>query len=84
MSKILMQFQFANILTAMINHRKIIIIEQLRNIRTTPTETLKERLKQRENFWLMKLETLEPLGLNQDQFELVLSIVKTKIILLWR
>ena len=66
------------------NHGKIIIIEQLRNIRTTSTEKLKERLKQRENFWLMKLETLEPLGLNQDQFELVLSIVKTKIILLWR
>ena len=31
------------------NHGKIIIIEQLRNIRTTSTETLKERLKQREN-----------------------------------
>ena len=28
------------------NHRKIIIIEQLRNISTTSTETLKERLKQ--------------------------------------
>ena len=48
------------------NHGKIIIIEQLRNIRTTSTETLKERLKQRENFWIMKLETLAPLGLNQD------------------
>ena len=23
-------------------------------------------LKQRENFWIMKLETLAPLGLNQD------------------
>ena len=48
------------------NHGKIIIIEQLRNIRTTSTETLKERLKQRENFWIMKLEALAPLGLNQD------------------
>ena len=48
------------------NHGKIIIIEQLRNIRTTSTETFKERLKQRENFWIMKLETLAPLGLNQD------------------
>ena len=48
------------------NHGKIIIIEQLRNIRKTSTETLKERLKQRENFWIMKLETLAPLGLNQD------------------
>ena len=48
------------------NHGKIIIIEQLRNIRKTSTETLKERLKQRGNFWIMKLETLVPLGLNQD------------------
>ena len=48
------------------NHGKIIIIEQLRNIRTTSTETFKERLKQRENLWIMKLEILVPLGLNQD------------------
>ena len=46
------------------NHGKIVIIEQLRNIRTTSTETSKERLKQRENFWIMKRETLAPLGLN--------------------
>ena len=37
------------------NHGKIIIIEELRNIRTTSTETLKERLKQRENFGIIKL-----------------------------
>ena len=30
----------------------------------TSTETLKER--QRENFWIMRHETLTPLGLNQD------------------
>ena len=48
------------------NHGKIIIIEQLRNICTTSTETWKERLKQQENFWIMKLETLAPLGLNQE------------------
>ena len=48
------------------NHGKIITIEQLRNIGTTSTETLKERLNQRENFWIMKLETLAALGLNQD------------------
>ena len=48
------------------NHGKIIIIEQLRNICATSTETLKERLKQQENFWIMKLETLAPLGLNGD------------------
>ena len=45
---------------------KFITIEQLRNIRTTSTETLKERLKQRENFWIMKLKTLAPHGLNED------------------
>ena len=46
--------------------RKTIIIEQLRDVRTTSTEILKERAKQRETFWIMKLETLAPLGLNQD------------------
>ena len=48
------------------NHGKFIIIEQLRNIRITSTETLKETLKKQENFWIMKLETLAPRGLNQD------------------
>ena len=48
------------------NHREIIIIEQTRNICTTSTDTLKERLKQGENFWIMKLETLVPYGFNQD------------------
>ena len=31
-------------------HGKFIIIEQLRNINATPTETLKLRLKERETF----------------------------------
>ena len=48
------------------NNGKIIIIEQLRNIHMKSTETLKERPKQRENFWIMKLETLASLGLNQE------------------
>ena len=48
------------------NHWKIIIIEQLRKSRTTSTETLKQRLKQQENFWIMKLEILASLGMNQD------------------
>ena len=48
------------------NHRKIIITEQLRNICRITTESLKERLKQWENFWIMELETLVPLSLNQD------------------
>ena len=47
-------------------HGKFIIIEQLRNISTTPTETLKLRLKERENFWIKKLKTLTPYALNQQ------------------
>ena len=47
-------------------HGKFIIMEQLRNINTNPTETLKLRLKERENFWIKKLKTLTPHGLNQE------------------
>ena len=47
-------------------HGKFIIIEQLWNISTTPTETLKLRLKERENFWIKKRKTLTPYGLNQE------------------
>ena len=36
---------------------KFIIIEQLRNINTTPTGTLKFRLREAENFWIKKLKT---------------------------
>ena len=50
------------------NHGKIIIVEQLKNICTISTETLKERLKQRESFWIMKLETLSPHGLSQHLY----------------
>ena len=42
------------------------IIELLRNINTTPTETLKLRLKERENVWIKKFKTLTPYGLNQE------------------
>ena len=38
-------------------HGKFIIIKQLRNIKTTPTETLKLRLAERENLWIKKLKT---------------------------
>ena len=48
------------------NLEKIIIIQQLRNIGTTSTETLQERLKQQENLWIMKLQTLAPLSLKQE------------------
>ena len=47
-------------------HGKFIIIEQLQNINITPTETLKLRLKERENFWIKKLKTLTPYGFYQE------------------
>ena len=47
-------------------HVKFIVIELLRNINTTTTETLKLRLKERENFWIKKLKTLTLYGLNQE------------------
>ena len=47
-------------------HGKFIILEQLQTISSTPTETLKLRLKERENFWIKKLKTLTPYGLNQE------------------
>ena len=48
------------------NYSKIIIIEKLRNISMASAEALKESLKQWQNFWIMKFETLPPLGLSQD------------------
>ena len=62
MSKVPMQNQTENFN----NHGQTIIIKQLRNIRTTSSETLKERLNQRGNVCIMKLETLAPHGLTQD------------------
>ena len=45
---------------------KFILIEQLSNIHTTDKNTLKFQLKRREDFWIQKLETLTPKGLNQE------------------
>ena len=47
-------------------HAKFTLIEQLSNIHTTDKETLKFRLKRREDFWIQKLETPTPKGLNQE------------------
>ena len=41
------------------------LIEQIRHV-DIDTEKIKERLKQRENFWILILETLTPKGLNQE------------------
>ena len=44
---------------------EFIIIEKLENFEET-TEKLKEKLKQRENFWIKELKTLKPHGLNME------------------
>ena len=46
-------------------HAKFILIEQICHV-DIDTEKIKERLKQRENFWILTLETLTPKGLNQE------------------
>ena len=47
-------------------HGKFIITEQLNNIKNTSTEFLKQRLKDRENYWIKRLKTLTLFGLNQE------------------
>ena len=46
-------------------HAKFKLTEQICHVNIN-TEKIKERLKQRENFWTLKLETLTPKGLNQE------------------
>ena len=43
-----------------------IIIEQLQNLNTAPTETLKLSLRERSNFLVKKLDTLTPYNLKQE------------------
>ena len=43
--------------------QKFKLIEQLSNIHIIDKEILKFRLKRREVFWIQKLETLTPKGL---------------------
>ena len=42
---------------------KFILIQQYA---TSTKKQKKERLKQRENFWILTLQTLTPKGLNQE------------------
>ena len=51
-------------------HVKFILIEQIRHV-DIDTEKIKERLKQRENFWMLTLETLIPKGLNQELVQII-------------
>ena len=45
-------------------HAKFTLIEQLSNIHTTDKGNLDFQLKHCEDFWIQKLETLTPKGLN--------------------
>ena len=47
-------------------HAKFTLIEQLTEISNVSKDTLKLRLKRREDFWIIKLKTLAPKGLNQE------------------
>ena len=48
-------------------HEKFILIEQLNNIKKYIFyEVLKQRLENRKNYWIKKLKTLTPFGLNQE------------------
>ena len=42
------------------------LIEQINNIITTDIDTIKIRVKRTEDFWILKLDTLSPKGLNQE------------------
>ena len=47
-------------------HAKFTLIEQINNTINTDIDTIKIRLKRREDFWILKLDTLTPKGLNKD------------------
>ena len=42
------------------------LIEQLNNKKNTSTEALTQRPKDRKNYWIKRLKTLTPFGLNQE------------------
>ena len=48
-------------------HVKFTLIEQLTGISNVSQDTLRLRLKRREYFSIIQLETLAPKGLNQEQ-----------------
>ena len=47
-------------------HAKFTLIEQLTEISNVSKDTLRLRLKRREDFWIIKLETFAPKGLNEE------------------
>ena len=48
-----------------VQHTKFFLLEQLIETENISKATLKFRLKQREDFWILKLDTLTPKVLNQ-------------------
>ena len=49
-----------------IQHAKFTLIYQLTKTKNVSKATLKLRLKFRDNFWILKLDTLSPKGLKQE------------------
>ena len=47
-------------------HAKLTLIDQINNTINTDINTIKIRLKKREDFWILKLDTLIPKRLNQE------------------
>ena len=65
--KILMLSKHANDCNHVFHkHGKFILIEQLNNIKNTSAEVLKQRLKDRKNYWIKWLNILTPFSLNQE------------------
>ena len=46
-------------------HKNFTLVEQINNTINTDTHTTKIRLKRRKYFWILKLDTTTPKGLNQ-------------------
>ena len=47
-------------------HSKFTLIEQLTEISNVSKDNLRLRLKRGEDFWIIKLETITPMELNQE------------------
>ena len=47
-------------------HGRFILIKQLNNVKNTSTEVLKQRVKDRENYWIKRLKNLTHFGINQE------------------
>ena len=57
---------FNNLNHAFHEHGKFKLVQPMKNIKNTSTEVLKQKLKDRMNYWIKRLKTLRPFGLNQE------------------